>query len=443
MNPFGRSLVIGLVLAGVWGAAPARAEELVPHAEAARRPPRPPRPAGYPVLPGIWKLHGTDPALPQDDLEPLRKVIGTAPIVGLGESIHTSGGYSRMKHRVFRFLVEKMGFRAFAFETPWVAADRVAAYVQTCEGTPEEALQGVFGVWRSEEVRDLVQWMCEWNRTHKKPKDRLYFYGFDIQAESRHHAPALLAFLSRVGVGADDPRVSALLGQCDGLEQTIYPRLIPDDRHQRCIGALQAIDRFLTENEQALVRQTSKADLAWARVRLVALRAWEDEAYYNNRDLLRLHAARDGGMAYTLMAIRSLRFPKAKTAVWAHNFHLARTVRTADGPMSMGTYLDQALGSSYVNLALAASEVSIDWPSVGCGPVPPPGLSSMERMLDSLDGDYLLVDLRFPGGDPPFLDPEHLYSLGGDLMIPRQQFNGILYLNRSPKMTPLTWPSCQ
>jgi erythromycin esterase-like protein len=432
MSALGKSLAIVLVLS------------LAPHAEAARKPPRPPRPTGDPVLPGIWRLQGNDPALSQDDLEPLRQVIGTAPIVGLGESFHTSGGYYRMKHRVFRFLVEKMGFRAFAFETPWVGADRVAAYVQTCEGTPEEALQGVFGVWRSAEVRDLVQWMCEWNRTHRRPKDRLYFYGFDIQAESRHHAPALLAFLSRVGIGEDDPRVSALVGQCDGIEQTIYPRLIPDDRHQRCTEALQEIDRFLAENEQALVRRTSKADLAWARVRLVALRAWEDEAYYNNRNLERLHAARDGGMAYTLLAIRSLRFPQAKTAVWAHNFHLARDFRTADGPVSMGTYLDQALGSSYVNLALAAFEVSIDWPAIGCGPIaPPPSLGSTERKLHSLDEDYLLVDLRFPGGDPPFLHPDYAYPLGGDLMIPHQQFNGILYLNRSPKMTPLTWPSCQ
>ena len=84
-----------------------------------------PTPSGYPVQPGVWRLpHGNDPTLPLDDLEPLRQVIGNASVVGLGETIHTSGGYYRMKHRAFRFLVERMGFRVFAFESPWENAEK-------------------------------------------------------------------------------------------------------------------------------------------------------------------------------------------------------------------------------------------------------------------------------------------------------------------------------
>ena len=76
-------------------------------AEAAnRKKPKPPPPQGFPILPGIYRLHGSTPGLPQDDLEPLRQIIGNARIVSLGESVHTSGGYYEMKHRAFRFLVE-------------------------------------------------------------------------------------------------------------------------------------------------------------------------------------------------------------------------------------------------------------------------------------------------------------------------------------------------
>jgi erythromycin esterase-like protein len=80
-----------------------------------------------------WEGRARAPARPpparsaDDGLEPLKGIIGKASVVGLGESIHTSGGFYRMKHRVFRFLVEKMGFRAFAIESPWIAADQVAA----------------------------------------------------------------------------------------------------------------------------------------------------------------------------------------------------------------------------------------------------------------------------------------------------------------------------
>lgn len=150
------------------------------------------RAKGHPVLPGVYRLDGTDPGLPQADLEPLRKIVGRAPIVALGEAIHTSGGFYEMKHRVFRFLVEKMGFRAFAIETPWIDAERVSQYVQTCEGTPEAAIRGLFTVWQSAEVRDLVQWMCDWNRGHRRRQDKIHFFGFDIQQPEKDR-PALLA----------------------------------------------------------------------------------------------------------------------------------------------------------------------------------------------------------------------------------------------------------
>jgi erythromycin esterase len=111
---------------------------------------------GIPIDHGLWRLTGTDPHLPQDDLEPLRKVIGGAKFVGLGESIHTSGGFYQLKDRTFRFLVERMGFRAFGMETSWFRADRVERYVQTCQGTPRDAIRGIFGVWQSAEVQDMV-----------------------------------------------------------------------------------------------------------------------------------------------------------------------------------------------------------------------------------------------------------------------------------------------
>src|SRR5215218_5709171 len=74
------------------------------------------KPNGFPVQAGIWRLDGIDPALGTKDLEPLRKMIGNASVVALGETYHTTGGIYVLKHRIFRYLVEKMGFRVFAME---------------------------------------------------------------------------------------------------------------------------------------------------------------------------------------------------------------------------------------------------------------------------------------------------------------------------------------
>ena len=48
-----------------------------------------------------------------DDLEPIKKIIGDARIVGLGENTHGSSEVFQMKHRLVEFLASEMGFTIF------------------------------------------------------------------------------------------------------------------------------------------------------------------------------------------------------------------------------------------------------------------------------------------------------------------------------------------
>jgi len=73
---------------------------------------------------GIFKLEGIEPSLEHDDLRPLGKLLGKAEVVGLGEAVHTTAGFSLPKLRLFRYLVEEEGLRAFGFESPWIDAER-------------------------------------------------------------------------------------------------------------------------------------------------------------------------------------------------------------------------------------------------------------------------------------------------------------------------------
>lgn len=416
-------LLLSLILgSGAWAQEPG-----VPKA-------RSPRPVGHPVLPGIWRLDGYDPALPAGDLEPLRGIVGKATTVGLGESVHTSGGFYEMKDRTIRYLVQRLGFRAVAIESPWIDADRVAAYVQTCEGTPEDALKGLFGVWQSAEVRDLVQWMCEWNRSHRKPQDKLSFFGFDIQ-QPQNDRPALTAFLVRTDVPADSPWITALAA-CSG--QGVIDT--SDASYAQCTQGLQQIDAYFQQNADTIVQQTSQKDFEIAKLNLTGLRAWEDESYYYTRNNVLSLNARDQAMAYAFGVLRGLRVPKAKTVVWAHNFHLSKG--KISGAQPMGSYLAQSLGTSYANLALVAHEVDIDWLRIGCGAADPPLPDSVEELLHALGEPTLLVDLAFPGTQDPYIPPGRR-GLGYYVVDPPQLYNGVLYLDVSPKMTPLAWPSCQ
>ena len=46
------------------------------------------------------------------DLQPLKKVLKSARLVGLGEATHGSREFFQMKHRMLEFLVKEMGFNA-------------------------------------------------------------------------------------------------------------------------------------------------------------------------------------------------------------------------------------------------------------------------------------------------------------------------------------------
>ncbi|HKI02707.1 MAG TPA: erythromycin esterase family protein [Thermoanaerobaculia bacterium] len=398
---------------------------------------------GTPIDHGLWRVNGTDPALPQDDLEPLRQVIGGAQFVGLGESIHTSGGFYQMKDRTFRFLVERMGFRAFGMETSWFRADRVERYVQTCQGTPRDAIRGIFSVWQSTEVRDMVQWMCEWNTAH--PNDRVHFYGFDIQNQALVDGPALVDFLHRLGIGDGDPRIAGIR-VCDGVETDYYFAGLPfpPALYQQCQATLTDVAAFFDREEKAIERQTSQEELGWARIHLVGQQAWQEEIFFIDTDIERGGKARDRGMAYVVQAIHELRFPHARTALWAHNGHLAKKVGSTNyEAVEMGTLLADQLKSKYAVIGLVAHETSVDWLNVGaCGPQNdfPVGPGSIEYVFHGLGpGAGVLADLKHPR----FLEPGAAYTVGAVTMVPEEQFDAILYLDVSPKMHPLSWLPCQ
>src|SRR5258705_12001363 len=58
----------------------------------------------------------TEPVDDDRDLLPLLGVVGDTPYVGVGEATHGTHEFFSMKHRLFRFLVERMAVTSFAIE---------------------------------------------------------------------------------------------------------------------------------------------------------------------------------------------------------------------------------------------------------------------------------------------------------------------------------------
>ena len=112
--------------------------------------------------------------------------------------------------------------------------------------------------------------------------------------------------------------------------------------------------------------------------------------------------------------------------------------------VTMGTLLRQSQGTRYLAIALGADETNVDWGEgpTACGLVAAYGRpGSYEQALRDLGLGDLLVDLR-AGGVVPGVLPDGEHALGDATIDIRSQFDALLYLDVSPKMSPLAWAPC-
>lgn len=79
---------------------------------------------------------------------------------------------------------------------------------------------------------------------------------------------------------------------------------------------------------------------------------------------------------------------------------------------------------------------------MGCGQAPIRTAGSAEKVLHDLGETALLLDLDFPGAADPLLARGAEYYLGSRPMVPHDHYNGLIFLETSPKMTPTRWVPC-
>jgi erythromycin esterase len=379
----------------------------------------------------IYDLAGYQPTLATtEDLEPFGAIVGDASVVGLGESWHMSGGFYLMKHRLFRYLVEEKGFRAFAIESNWEAVERTNTYVQTCAGTAESAIRDEIVVWHSTEYAGLVRWMCEWNSAHPNPADRLTAFGFDIQQPERD-GPALAALMTQLGVPQSDPRVNGLRS-CENAFGLSHPfGEIPPAVHATCMQSLAGIETFIQANRERLSQEAF--DIAMLRV--IGLSANQEEIFEIRDDFAKGFNYRDVAMAYAFHARRAMKAPGVKTALWAADIHVAQN-RLTSGEQPLGSHLEAALGPDYVSFAITAyeSEVPVS-PGVCRLAARTPGAA--EEQLAEHGRETMLVRPR--GGVPQY----QMMPLNFRNFRPFADFDGIFFLQRSPAMHMLGWTYCR
>ena len=296
-------------------------------------------------------LASVQPGADLKDLAPLRAMIGTSRLVGMGEGTHGTREFFLMKHRVFEFLVQQMGFTHFAIEATWPEANDINTYVLTGQGDPASLLSHLyFWTWNTQEVLDLILWMRQWN-VSAPAGQRVQFLGFDMSAP-----------------GAAMDTVASFIGRVDsanaGFVSSRYACLAPYRNHGLQVGQPTTVYAALSGSERAACHQALAEVFALISADSVAYRgASSDAAYANALQSARVvqqfeemaaassstaaaSVVRDSCMAENVQWLMQQAGPTAHMMLWAHNGHVDNR------PQTMGGLLRSAFGQDYVNIGL-------------------------------------------------------------------------------------------
>lgn len=286
-----------------------------------------------------------EPLLTTDSELSFLDEIGDAKLIGLGEATHGTKEFFQMKHRIFQYLVEQHGFKAFLFEMDLAEALLFNDWVQhRMEGDLEQMMieHMLFWTWRTVEVKDLLTWIREYNGG-KEEVEMISFYGVDNQSDF-YNRNALIELVEEV-----DKELAAQLKSRTVDYSNL--RTIYSDRFTEEIAVkikndiqfvIEEINKLTPKIEEILgFKKALIAQRLSRHMEQVELVQYDRRV--NNEEYKRdLYMAENTSWYFDLLGQNS------KFVLWAHNYHLGDYPNYAgQSGGSQGHYLKEQYSTDY------------------------------------------------------------------------------------------------
>ncbi|MDR2295139.1 MAG: erythromycin esterase family protein [Microbacterium sp.] len=333
----------------------------------------------------LHRIRTVEPAADDDfaDLEPLDDLISSARVVALGESMHRVHEFLALRHRLFRYLVERHGFTALAIESGFAEGLGVQRWIAGERGDAAEVARTgmTYHFGSCAESVALIEDL--------RSRGRVRFAGLDVSA-SGAGGPRPLEEAARL-LDIVDP------GYADVVRREILPLFgyLPAD-DGGIAWAAPALHAYLAlppaERDAltaAVARLSTRIDALWPQYAAEAgreiawtLRRLADSARLGTGFLTAMIERRAGGITPSstrdaLMArtVQSLLEREERVLVIAANGHIQRSPMLAPPLVTepfptMGTHLAASLGEDYVPIAttFGSGEVWLHRPAPGSRP---------------------------------------------------------------------------
>lgn len=313
-------------------------------------------------------LRTPEPGNGFDDMRPLRRLVGNARIVSLGEATHGTREFFQLKHRMLEFLVKEMGFTVFAIEASAPDTKPVNDYVLHGIGDPAAAVAGMmFWTWNTEEVVNMVRWMRAYNEDPRHVS-KMKFYGFDMQ----------------------NPKASERI-LSDYLKR-VDPGFAGDD-------SVDAAERRLMQHREEYTAASSPEEWEWVRRQIDLIRQGQELTSVTAR----ANSVRDRWMAANVKWILDHEPAGTKIVLWAHNGHVTAEPAGSRERGTMGAHLRDMYGDAMRIFGFGFDRGKFQAVSVGGGGLQdheagPAKAASFDGALAAAGLPLFVLDLRTATG---------------------------------------------
>jgi erythromycin esterase len=361
-------------------------------------------------------------------------------MVALGEPSHGNHEPLAFRNRLFRFLVEELGFTAIAIESGLPESRRIQDFIAGGSGDAAQIVREnlLWGFGALGENVELVQWMRAYNAdpAHRR---KVRFYGMDLSLGGPGGATptpipfeTVLSYLGRADSESASRMRTALRPLLDRLPGGAPSSFSPAD-HDKLTAAIDDLVSLFERERSTLIAASSPAEYEWAYRNAIVARqsdrmfrlvpppvpgggispaAWEQVN------------ARDAAMAENVRWVLAQEGPMARVLVFAANAHVMNG-RVEGGvwsrfkrpPNAMGVFLRSAFGEDMVIIGTSSVASSPGLPQAA------PESNSIDAALARTGRIRFLLDLHAARADR---------SATAWLMEPRPLRSGSTYLTVSP-----------
>lgn len=277
--------------------------------------------------------------------------IATRSVIGLGEATHGTAEFFKAKHRIFRYLVENHGYRVFAIEADFGESIYLNEAIQAGNADEIETLMNSrmhFWTWKTEEVKDLLEWMCIYNQG-KAEEDKIQYAGIDCQFNT-YHPTMVRQYLANSNAPFQSFADSIL--QVAETESEKNFESYDAASFNAYLIKLEALQDSLLDHKLDLESASSDKEFQ-LQARILEVVRQVSVVRYKMGSIQSQMDSRDLYMAQNTSWLLDY-FDTEQAVVWAHNYHVSNFESSVMG--TMGKYLSYQLGERYVPVGFLFSQ---------------------------------------------------------------------------------------